>query len=100
MLRKELTNRLLLVENDLRELRESARELESEQRLLQVEWAETHRKVINTLRSLARSGGKRLPQEEEQPTLPLAHSGPDEISARIHARRNRALSNTESETGG
>jgi hypothetical protein len=88
---RDVENRLLVLAGELSTLRETIRALESESRLLQTEWAETHRKILNTLRSLSRAGGKKAPAEDEE--TPAAGvppgSGLDEISARIHARRNR-----------
>jgi len=100
MLKKHVTNRLLLVENDLREARLDLKELRSDQRLLQVEWEETLRKLTNTLRSLSRSGGKKLPSEVEIDPAASVPSGADQISAAIHARRNRAVPHAVAETGG
>jgi len=100
MLKKRPINSSQDVEKELRALKESVRELQTDQRLLQVEWEETHRKITNTLRSLARSGGKKLPPQEEVSEAAGVPSGADEISARIHARRNRAVPNPVAETGG
>lgn len=89
-----------VVDNDLGELKQTVREIQTDMRLLQVEWEETHRKITNTLRSLARSGGKKAPQDEEVLPAAAVPSGADQISAAIHARRSRALPNTLAETGG
>jgi len=62
--------------------------LESDFRLLQQEWVETHRKLLNTLRSINRGGGKKAPEAAVEardavpPTL-------DPITAMIHARRRK-----------
>ena len=100
MLKRHVTNRLQLVENDLRSLRETLAEVKSEQRLLLVEWEETLRKITNTLRSISRSGGKVAPAAVEIDAAAGVPLGPDQISEAIHARRNRAVPHAESETGG
>ena len=100
MLKKHVTNRLLLVENDLREARFALKELKSDQRLLQVEWEETLRKLTNTLRSLSRSGGKKQPSEVEIDPAAGVPSGADQISEAIHARRNRAVPHAVTEANG
>ena len=100
MLNKDLTNRLQSVEKDLRTLRDDSRDLQTDLRLLQVEWEETHRKITNTLRSISRSGGKKLPPEEEESPAAGVPSGTDQISAAIHARRQRALPNADAEANG
>lgn len=100
MLRKRSENSLQGVEKDLRTLKDAVRDLQTDQRLLQVEWEETHRKITNTLRSIARSGGKKLPADDEILQPAGVPSGVDQISAAIHARRNRAVSNAVPEAGG
>ena len=100
MLRKLDTNRLLAVDNELRTLKDTVRELESDLRLLQVEWEETLRKITNTLRSLSRSGGKKLPQEIEINPAAGVPLGADQISEAIHARRNRAVPHPNTEAHG
>lgn len=70
----------------LGELRGELRELQSNFRLLQQEWVETHRKLLNTLRSINRGGGKKALEEpaEAPPAVPVTT---DPITARILARR-------------
>lgn len=74
----------------LGELRGELRQLQSDFRILEQEWVETHRKLLNTLRSINRGGGKKAPEVpvEAQPAVPPTL---DAITAAIHARRNRAL---------
>jgi hypothetical protein len=100
MLRRDVENRLMMLAGELSTLRETLRALESEYKLMQVEWAETHRKILNTLRSLSRAGGKRAPVEDEETPTAGVPPGMDEISARIHRRRTSGLPNTDAETGG
>jgi hypothetical protein len=102
---RDVENKLMVLAGELSTLRETNRALESEMRLLQTEWAETHRKVLNTLRSLSRAGGKKAPADDEE--TPAADvppgSGPagiDPISARILLRRNGGLPNTITEAHG
>lgn len=85
---------------ELSSLREALAELKTEQRLLLHEWEETHRKLLNTLRSISRSGGKISPPAVEIDAVAGVPSGPDQISAAIHARRHRAIPDTESKAGG
>lgn len=85
---------------ELSSLREALAELKTEQRLLQHEWEETHRKLLNTLRSISRSGGKIAPAAVEIDAAAGVPTGSDQISAAIHARRHRALPNTDSEAHG
>jgi len=56
----------------LSELRGQLRDLQGEFRGLQQEWVETHRKLLNTLRSINRGGGKKAPETpvEVQPAVP------------------------------
>ena len=86
-----------VLKQELSSLRETVADLKTEQRLLLHEWEETHRKLLNTLRSISRSGGKVAPEVVEIDASAGVPSGPDQISAAIHARRNRALPNTQSE---
>ena len=69
-------------------LRSELSTLQSEFRLLQQEWVETHRKLLNTLRSINRGGGKKAP---EAPQVPAEAVPPalDPITAAIFARRNK-----------
>jgi hypothetical protein len=62
--------------------------LQSEFRLLEQEWVETHRKLLNTLRSINRGGGKKAPDvpAEAQPAVPPAM---DPWTAAILARRQK-----------
>ena len=99
MLRRGVENRLQLLESELGTLRETNRALESEMRLLQTEWAETHRKIVNTLRSLNRSGGKTAPVDDEETPTAGVPPGLDPVSARVHARRSRAVPHPVSEDG-
>jgi prefoldin subunit 5 len=85
---------------ELSSLKETVAELKTEQRLLLHEWEETHRKLLNTLRSISRSGGKKDPAVVEIDAAAVVPSGPDQISAAIHARRGRALPNTDAEADG
>jgi len=70
----------------LGELRGELSELRSEFRLLQQEWVETHRKLLNTLRSINRGGGKKA--TVEPPEAPVAVPPTmDPVTAAILARR-------------
>jgi len=71
----------------LSELSGELRQLQSEFRLLQQEWVESHRKLLNTLRSINRGGGKKAAEVDSnaQPAVPPTV---DAITAAIHARRN------------
>ena len=73
---------------DLSALSTELSTLRSEFRLLQQEWVETHRKLLNTLRSINRGGGKKAPEVpvEAQPAVPPAM---DPITAAIFARRSK-----------
>ncbi len=67
-------------------LRGELRELQSAFRLLEQDWVETHRKLLNTLRSINRGGGKKAPEMpvEVQPAVPPAV---DAVTRSILARR-------------
>lgn len=68
-------------------LRGELRELQSAFRLLEQDWVETHRKLLNTLRSINRGGGKKALETplEVQPAVPPAL---DPITQRILDRRD------------
>jgi len=62
--------------------------LEADFRGLQHEWVETHRKLLNTLRSIQRGGGKKAPEAE--PNAHEAVPAPvDAVTAAILARRSK-----------
>lgn len=101
MHRRDCGKRLEAVEGDLGEAKQAIKALQSAHRLLEHEWAETHRKLLNTLRSVARSGGKKAQvesEDSEQASIP----GLDPISEKILARRRgpRAVPNDQSEASG
>lgn len=100
MQRRVWEKRLSRVERELGEAKEHLDGLVGAHRLLQHEWEETHRKLIKQLQSINRAGGKKSPLDDEILQAADVPSGPDQISAAIHARRGRALPNAESETGG
>lgn len=100
MRRGDVEKRLRRLENELAEAKEHLDGLVGAHRLLQHEWEETHRKLIKQLQSINRAGGKKLPADDEILQPAGVPSGPDEISAAIHARRNRGLPNPQSEAGG
>ena len=69
-------------------LRGELAELQSNFRLLEQEWVETHRKLLNTLRSINRGGGKKAletPSNAPEAVPPAV----DPITAAIHARRSK-----------
>jgi hypothetical protein len=89
----------------LAEIREDLSGLQADHRLLLHEWEETHRKLLNALRSMNRAGGKKAPAEEspsEGLTAAGVPSGVDPISAGILARRRaaRVVQNEQSEATG
>jgi hypothetical protein len=68
-------------------LRGELRELQSAFRLLEQDWVETHRKLLNTLRSINRGGGKKA---TEAPQVPAEAVPPlvDPWTQKILNRRN------------
>ena len=62
-------------------------ELESKFRLLEQEWVETHRKLLNTLRSINRGGGKKAP-DAAPAALESVPPALDPITQKILDRRN------------
>ena len=68
-------------------LRGELRELQSAFRLLEQDWVETHRKLLNTLLSINRGGGKKAP-EAAPAALESVPPALDPITQKILDRRN------------
>ena len=73
----------------LSELSGELRQLQSEFRLLQQEWVESHRKLLNTLRSINRGGGKKALEASDANSAAPAAGPPsmDKVTQAILARR-------------
>jgi len=93
--------RVEALEADLGEAKQGISALQSAHRLLEHEWTETHRKLLNTLRSVTRSGGKKA-QVESEDSETASTPGLDPISEKILARRRgpRAVPHDVAEAAG
>ena len=102
MRRRDCGKEILALQANLGEAKQAINALQSAHRLLEHEWAETHRKLLNTLRSVSRSGGKKaVTGIEEDPNLDTTPNL-DPISERVLARRRgpRAVHDDRSEAAG
>jgi len=88
--------------DDLRSLQTHLAAALTDIRLLKHEWEETHRKLLNTLRSINRAGGRGPADADDAEAATEDAPGLDPISASILKRRGglRAVPNNAAKASG